>query len=37
MNDLDRFKLMKAKQMRSRIIRTEAGKLKKAQKTSAKK
>uniref|UniRef100_A0A914WRI0 Large ribosomal subunit protein eL14 n=1 Tax=Plectus sambesii TaxID=2011161 RepID=A0A914WRI0_9BILA len=38
MNDFDRFKLMKAKQMRSRIIRTEMGKLKKTQKkTTAKK
>lgn len=37
MNDFDRFKLMKAKQTRNRIIHREFGKLKTAAKKAAKK
>ncbi|KAH3769783.1 60S ribosomal protein L14-like [Dreissena polymorpha] len=37
LTDFDRFKLMKAKQARNRLINTEFGKLKKAAKKAAKK
>jgi large subunit ribosomal protein L14e len=36
MTDFDRFKLMKAKQCRNRIIRLEVGKLKSIDKKAAK-
>ena len=35
LNDFDRFKLMRAKQMRNRIVKAELGKLKKAARKAA--